>query len=89
MSDVFDRIVARATHRAPVLVARRPSRFEATAGTRPDPGWLPGSEREVKGESPASGQRPDESLSRSGGLVAGGRARSVIGAVSQKRRSQK
>ena len=28
MSDVFDRLVARATHRAPMVVARRPSRFE-------------------------------------------------------------
>ena len=31
MSDVFDRLVARATQRTPVLVARRPSRFEPSS----------------------------------------------------------
>jgi hypothetical protein len=71
MSDVFDRLVARATHRAPMVVARRPSRFEpSSAGLRASA--LPGTD--VEGDDATGGEHHAQGEIRS---AASGSARSA------------
>ncbi|MGW5241056.1 hypothetical protein ACWEOW_19155 [Monashia sp. NPDC004114] len=66
MSDVFDRLVARTTHRAPTLVARRPSRFEPAASTRSAAPPVPEPGLETEGDVQGAEVEPGELLVRRG-----------------------
>jgi hypothetical protein len=75
MSDVFDRLVARATQRTPVLAARRASRFEPTAATPGAAAPFTPSGLEVDGDTRERAPGADELLFRSGGLSVSGHGR--------------
>ena len=79
MSDVFDRLVARATHRAPMVVARRPSRFEpSSAGLRAPAPRGPPTSRATMPPAPNS-TRSGEILSAASGSARSAASRSDAG----------